>query len=114
MKSEPTFLSDHKWVTVSLGCDFLPDHTSHNRLKDREFDFSCFNFDKADFTRMEAYLENVSRNTEFVSDCDKFLAKFENTLLNVFHLTVPIKSSYLNTDDSKSKKVTSSSRISVT
>ena len=78
-----------------MGCDFLPDHTSQNPLKDRAFDFSCFNFDKADFTRMEAYLENVSWTTEFESDRDDFSAKFENILLNVCHLTVPIKGSYL-------------------
>ena len=74
VKAERTSLSDHNWITVSLGCHFQPDHTvSHDSLKGRDFDFSCFDFSRTDFPRMESYQENVSWTTEFDSNRDNFL-----------------------------------------
>ena len=74
VKAERTSLSDHNWVTVSLGCHFQPDHTvSHDSLKGRDFDFSCFDFSRTDFPRMESYLESVSWNPEIDSNPGNFL-----------------------------------------
>ena len=72
-------------------------------MKDRSFGFSCFDFRKADFIRMNSYLENVSWETIFEDNPINFGSAFESILLQICHLTVPIKSSFLNPNVKRQK-----------
>ena len=92
VKAEDTMLSDHEWVTVSLASDFTPEKM--HSVECRPFSFSWFDFNKADFNRMNAYIENVDWNTIFMEDPENFSKHFEKTLSDICHLCVPLKNSY--------------------
>ena len=93
VKSEKTMLSDHDWITVSLGSDFSSAKPSESSVN-RPFGFSWFDFNKADFGRVSSYIENTNWTDMILEDPENFPRHFEETLLNICHLCVPIKKSF--------------------
>ena len=96
VRSEETMISDHDWVTISLGTDFSPSKPSNAPVV-RPFGFSWFNFNQADFKRMNSYIKNTPWNDMFLQDPNSFGDTFERTLMNICHLCVPLKKSFTET-----------------
>ena len=102
VRCEETMLSDHEWVSVSLGSDLSP--TKQCDSVCRPFGFSWFNFNNADFARISSYIQNTNWNEMLIDDPDNFSVNFEQTLINICRLCVPLKSSFTEETNKKPHK----------
>ena len=89
-KAEETMLSDHDWVTISLGSDLAPLKIK-DTVKKRPFNFSCMNFSKADFGKINSYILNNDWNSIFEESPNDFAQRFMDIIFRICQLCVPIK-----------------------
>ena len=98
--SEDTLVSEHDWVTVTLGYDFSPSRICHP-VRERDFNFSSFDFRRADYERLNAYLHNVDWDNAFNESPVNFSNVLVATLMQICHLCVPLKRSLLVSQKTK-------------
>ena len=103
ISAEDTMLSDHKIVTVTLGCDFSSSKPASS-TKNRRFGFSSFDFKRANFPLLNSYLQNVCWEEMFDEDPENFPPNLETLLKNIFLICVPLKSDICGTLK-KSRKI---------
>ena len=102
VRGEETSLSDHELMTATLGCDFSPSKVSNH--KDRPFNFSWFDFNKANFAQLNAYIENTDWDSLIINNPNNFAQTFLQTLKKMCLLSVPIKKCFDGSTSKPSKK----------
>lgn len=86
---EDPLLSDHKIVRISLSDDFKPSKTHHSNAAYSSF--GIFDFNHADFERLNSYFENVNWSELSQKSEADFLSNFKDVVFNICHLCVPYK-----------------------